>query len=621
MTTPEQPDCFVLLDDRTSSRADPRSRLYSECVGTLECGDATAWPVMLDQMQRALVRGAYAVGLFSYELGVDLAGIGHPDNVPLAQVLLFKCCEHLSAEDVDSWLDKQSESEVTPAGIARLQANIGEEEFNAAMAQIRTYIEAGDTYQVNYTYRLRLDAFGSPITLYRRLRERQPVPYGALIALPCGSAVLSFSPELFIRNDGGVLTARPMKGTAQASGDPEADTASAMALATNDKNCAENLMIVDMLRNDLGRIAKVGSVQVSDLFDVKPYGSVLQMTSTVSAQLRPDMTLADIFQAVYPCGSITGAPKHRTMQIIQELEPELRGLYTGAVGWFDAPKNETDIGDFCLSVPIRTLALEPMGSDGIRRGEFGVGAGIVFDSNAKEEYDECQLKARFLSSLPQEFELFETMLALGGGACRHVDLHLQRLSTSAQYFGFDFDEVAIRQAVHKYSADLSEGEHRVRLSLSASGVDLSSAPLLPIAQPVRLLLPAMPATVSGDLFLRHKTSVRRRYDDAWKEAEKLGAFDMLFCNESGELTEGGRSNVFVKLAGKWFTPPLSSGALPGVMRSVLLADPAWDASERVLMVGDLLLAESIVVCNALRGALTATIVHSHVQDKKKSRVA
>jgi para-aminobenzoate synthetase/4-amino-4-deoxychorismate lyase len=601
-------DCFALLDD--ASAADPlhaRSRLYSGHAGTLRCGQVGDWPQLLNQMQDALERGLHAVPILTYELGGHLQGIGaHACDWPLAQVLLFERCAHLSAEQVAAWLAGRIPAGAAPAGIARVRANVDEAQFCDALARIHDYIAAGDTYQVNYTYRLRFDAFGSLFALYARLRARQPVPYGALVALPDGSALLSLSPELFVRHAGGVLTARPMKGTAPAADDDAENARRAGALATDTKNRAENLMIVDLLRNDLGRVAATGSVEAQALFDVQRYSSVLQMTSTVRAALRPGVSLADIFAALYPCGSITGAPKRRTMEIIRELEPAARGVYTGAIGWFDPPASAGQIGDFCLSVPIRTLALQaPAG--GVRAGELGVGAGIVFDSEARDEFAECRLKARFLTGLPHRFELFETMRASRAEGCRHRELHLARMASSADYFGFRFDAAAAQAALDAACAGLPEGRFRLRLALDQAGaISVQSGPLAPLTEPVRLLL-ADDATCADDLFLRHKTSIRTRYDQAWRAAEARGGFDTLFFNERGELTEGGRCNVFVRIDGHWFTPPLACGLLPGIMRGVLLAAPAWHAAERVITREMLLDAEDIMVCNALRGPLRATL--------------
>ena len=608
-------EVFALLDDASpeASLTGGRSRLYTGHTGTLRCDDIAQWPQMLEQMQAALTRGEYAVTVCAYELGEELLSLDaprRPHNAPLAHILLFKDCAQLDAQQVGDWLAARSFPIDQPAGIANIRANIGQQAFSDALARIHDYIAAGDTYQVNYTYRLRFDAFGSIHALYARLRGRQPVPYGALIALDDGSAVLSLSPELFVRHEDGVLTARPMKGTAPAA--PPQQQAENVLRATNlaadPKNRAENLMIVDLLRNDIARVAVTGSVEVPALFEVHRYASVLQMTSTITAQLREDAALADIFDALYPCGSITGAPKRRTMEIIRELEPDARGIYTGAIGWFD-PRDDGKVGDFCMSVPIRTLTLQAQGEDGVRQGEMGVGAGIVFDSDAQEEYAECKLKARFLTGLQNEFDIFETMYATPSGGIRHRERHLKRLAASAAYFGFPWDERAANAYMDAASAmlDQEHAAYRVRLAISPSGAfAVQHAPLAPLQEPVRVLL-AGEATDSGDLFLRHKTSVRARYDAAWRDAEAQGAFDTLFFNERGELTEGGRSSVFVRVNGKWLTPPLSSGALPGVMRSVLLDDPEWNASEAVITRAMLDAADDIVICNALRGAVRATV--------------
>jgi len=615
-------EVFALLDDASpeASLTGGRSRLYTGHTGTLRCDDIAQWPQVLEQMQAALTRGEYAVTVCAYELGEKLLALdtaGAPPRAaaaqapaPLAQILLFKDCAQLDAQQVGDWLAARSFPIDQPAGIANIRANVDQQAFTNALARIHDYIAAGDTYQVNYTYRLRFDAFGSIHALYARLRGRQPVPYGALIALDDGTAVLSLSPELFVRHADGVLTARPMKGTAPAA--PPQQQAENILRATNlaadPKNRAENLMIVDLLRNDIARVATTGSVEVPALFEVHRYASVLQMTSTITAQLREDATLADIFGALYPCGSITGAPKRRTMEIIRELEPDARGIYTGAIGWFD-PRADGKVGDFCMSVPIRTLTLQAQGADGVRHGEMGVGAGIVFDGDAQEEYAECKLKARFLTGLQNDFDIFETMYATPSGGIRHRDRHLKRLAASAAYFGFPWDEKAANAYMDAAGAML-EPEHaayRVRLAINPSGAfAVQHAPLTPLNEPVRVLL-ADDATNSGDLFLRHKTSIRARYDAAWRDAETQGAFDTLFFNERGELTEGGRSSVFVRVNGQWLTPPLSSGVLPGVMRSVLLDDPEWNASEAVITRAMLDTADDLVICNALRGAVHATI--------------
>ncbi len=647
---------FVLLDDRDATSSNPASRLYTSLVHSLQCRSPDQFDALLEDMQQALRDGLHAVGLFSYEQGAQFHGMTAPPSAqPLSQVLLFEQCQRLSSDDVSVWLAGQerqrespsrsqtnqpilSEAERPPhplsdhihqhasdrwrlsgedvtspqeqalAGVANITADIDKHDFCNSIARIDAYLNAGDTYQVNYTYRLRFVSYGSLAALYRKLRARQAVPYGAVIALPDGSAVLSLSPELFLRNDGGVLTARPMKGTAPASGYAAVDAENASVLARDPKNRAENLMIVDMLRNDLGRIAQVGSVSVPTLFDVATYGSVLQMTSTVQARLRPDVGLAELFPALYPCGSITGAPKRRTMQIIEELESAPRGLYTGAIGWFDKPGDGHLIGNFCLSVPIRTLVLGPECNDGTRSGEMGVGAGIVYDSAAAAEYEECRVKAGFLTGAPADFDLFETMHATREAGYRHLELHLQRLRASAAWFGFGFNDAGIRHALDAAQRGLAAAmPYRARLTLNHSGrCSVETALISPLPAIVRVLMAPNPVKIDR-MLLRHKITARTQYDNAWRSAEAQGAFDMLFQNEEGELTEGARSNVFLLRDGEWCTPPLAAGVLPGIMRCVVLADPQWRAKERRLTLDDLHHAEKIVVCNALRGVMPARL--------------
>lgn len=601
-------EVFALLDDARATH-EARSRLYRGHAGTLSCDDASGWPPLLAALQTALQQGLYAVPLLTYELGAHLQNLpARPVDGPLAQVLLFSHCDHLTGEQVASWLATRSAGPDRIAGVAGITANVDEGQFVEAIARIRALIEAGDTYQVNYTYRLRFDAFGPLVALYARLRERQPVPYGALVALPDGRALLSFSPELFVRHADGVLQARPMKGTARASGDATIDAARAHDLAQDTKNRAENLMIVDLLRNDLGRVAVTGSVQTPVLFDVQRYGAVLQMTSTVQARLKPDAALVDIFDALYPCGSITGAPKRRAMEIIHDLEPDARGVYTGAIGWFDPAPRGRAFGDFCLSVPIRTLALAAP-ANGVRRGELGVGAGIVHDSEAHDEFAECQLKAGFLTGLANDVTIFETLRASREHGCGHVEQHLERLRASCRYFGVPFDHGAAHAALDAACLALpTDSTYRMRLAIDAAGtLTITSGVLAPLQEPVLVVLADEP-TASGDIFLRHKTSQRSRYDAAWQAAEARGAFDALFFNERGELTEGGRSNVFVRMGDAWITPPLGCGVLPGVMRGVLLAAPAWYAREGVITRAMLEAADDIVVCNALRGPLRAVLL-------------
>ena len=607
---------FTLLDDSDATASHPSSRLYTELQQELICADAAQFPLVAGQLQSALQQGLYGVVALTYELGVALQGL---DTSVLSsqpsRILLYKHCQQLSREQVSDWLQQQTNTDEI-AGVAALRSSVDEGEFTQAIERIQNYIAAGDTYQVNYTFRFHFKAYGHVAALYQRLRERQSVPYGALMVLPDGCAILSLSPELFIRHQQGELYARPMKGTAAASDLPDViandriNLQRSEHLSSDIKNRAENVMIVDLLRNDLSRVAELGTVRVPQLFHVQRFNSVLQMTSGITACVRDDVTLAQLIAAIYPCGSITGAPKYRTMQIIREGETEPRGIYTGAIGWLDpisASSALPVIPDFCLSVPIRTLYLQAE-ENGVRSGVMGVGAGIVYDSAPADEFQESLLKAQFLTGLPAQFSLFETMRATKENGCRYFERHVQRIARSAQYFGIPFDFSAIESQMKVACAALEAGTpYRLKLSLDPLGqIQIQSAVLIDITLPVKLLM-ATSRQSSQSVWVQHKTTRRTTYDQAWQEAEAQGAFDMLFCNERGELTEGGRCNLLVKIDGHWYTPPLSAGVLPGVMRAVLMDDPNWAVTERTITPDLLRLAEEIAVCNALRGVMPAII--------------
>ena len=643
MTEGNESASFALLDDCDSTASARSSRLYSGFVRERVCTD----PARLDEVDAAVAQdlrdGLHAVVVGDYAFGRNLDS-AQPGHAPL-RFLLYARCERLSRDEVDAWLAQQDGGSDAPsiAGVAHVAKSVSRDAFDAAIAAVHDALRAGDSYQINYTYRLNFDMFGTPPALYRRLRARQPVRYGALIALPDDAWVVSCSPELFVEKHGDVLRARPMKGTAPRSADPRDDAAAAAFLANDPKNRAENVMIVDLLRNDVSRIARTGTVKVPALFSVEPYASVWQMTSTVEAGWRDGTSFAQMLRALFPCGSITGAPKHMTMQLIDAIESTPRGLYTGAIGWLDAPKEGAGsdapgsraaaCGDFCLSVAIRTLTLDATGEGvavadteardpatvtatvtaGRRRGTMGVGAGIVLDSVAADEYAECELKARFLTDADPGFQLFETTAATRADGIRHLDRHLARLQRSAEAFGFRFDVDALRREIDARCAALDgDGAYRMKLSLAKDGtVEIVEAPLKPLpAGPVGVLLASahgFAPTRASDALLLHKTTRRAEYDRAWQAAEALGGFDMLFVNERGEVTEGGRSNLFVKLDGQWVTPPLACGVLPGVMRGVLLDDRAFGATERVVTCDDLARAQALLLTNALRGALDAVL--------------
>ncbi|MBY4897313.1 chorismate-binding protein [Cupriavidus sp. AU9028] len=615
---------FVLLDDATAAPGEPASRLYTDFVrqNDVAAGD-------LDTLTRCLQQGwdaGWHVCVFiPYEFGAPLVGtpvagaVHHPPDRTLpfhggaARLLWFRSLTRLDAGGVKQWLESQCLQPAQPTGILHLTSDTGAPAFADAVGRIHQWIRAGHTYQVNYTQRLRFDVFGDPLALYARLRAAQPVPYGAVARMPDDSWVLSLSPELFVRHEGaGTLVARPMKGTAPLTGDAQADAAAAAALAADPKNRAENVMIVDLLRNDLGRVAVPGTVKVPALFEVRPFGAVLQMTSTVTAQATAATTTGSLLDALFPCGSITGAPKRRTMEIIAELESSPRGLYTGSIGWMDAPAPGERLGRGALSVAIRTLVLGPLTDRGLRAGEMGVGSGIVHDSVAAQEFAECGWKARFLTEHDPGVSLIET-LRVESGQCLRLEAHLARLAASAAALGFPVDIDAARARLQQAARACREGGARLRLTLDKSGTlgitgaALAALPTGPVG--VTLATETLPP---ADPLRRHKTTHRAAYDRGWQAAERAGAFDSLFFNTRGELLEGGRSSVFARVDGHWLTPPLDADILPGVMRGEVLRDPLhWlggPVREATITVPMLRRADRLVLANSLRGVLHARLL-------------
>lgn len=458
--------------------------------------------------------------------------------------------------------------------------------YRAAIARIKDAIARGDTYQVNYTISLDAAWRGDPWGLFVDLANAQRGGYAAYLDLG-EHAICSASPELFLDVDGDQVMAKPMKGTAPRGRTLAEDRQRTAGLRASEKDQAENVMIVDMIRNDLGRIARFGSVRVPSLLDVERYPTLLQMTSTVEA--RSDAPLDVILAALFPCASITGAPKVRTMQLIAGLEDRPRGVYTGAIGHL-APDRRAR-----FNVAIRTVLVDRLAG----RASYGVGSGIVWDSDADAEYAECQLKAQVLGQRFPEFELLETMRWTAAGGVARLDRHLARLGGSAEYFGFAVDvEAARRRLAALDPAEMPDparlrllAGRRGELRLEISPLDLRAAPA-----PVRLGLACTPVD-STDVFLYHKTTHRAVYEAA--RAGRPDCDDVLLCNERGELTEATTANSVLALDGRLVTPPVDSGLLVGVLRAELLE--AGLIQEQTLTLDDLARCQEIYLVNSLRG--------------------
>ena len=545
-----------------------------------QCRDAEA----------AALAGEHVVAALNYALGQVLEPrTGTIADGALGHFWIFSERRLLTPEAVAEFLATVAGNPLRPAAIADFVPRLDAVGHGDAVARIRDYIAAGDCYQVNFTFPFVGQCVGDPLALYARLRQAQPVVNGGLIVTP-EACVLSLSPELFVERRAGVIRSRPMKGTAARSPLPEEDAAARTALGASAKDRAENVMIVDLIRNDFGRIAEPGSVRVESMCTIEAYPSVYQMTSTVSAVSRADFV--SVLAALFPCGSITGAPKIRAMQIVRELETGPRGLYTGAIGWLG------EGGDFSFNVAIRSLSISAA-----RQVCMGVGSGIVWDSVPADEYAECLLKAGFVAAADPGFALIET-LRLAEGVFPAKQLHLERLEASARTLAFAFDPAAISARLDGLAQAHATGPYRVRLTLGRQGnVVFVAAPLTSPGGDLRAAL-SPHRLDSQSLWLRHKTTVRDLYE---KELARVQAdptvFDVVFLNERGEICEGARSNVFVRMAPgePLLTPPLACGLLPGVLRRQLLE--SGEAVESVLREADLRRAAEVYLGNALRGLI------------------
>ena len=589
---------FALFDDAVSGRA----KLYQNHVES-RLFHHNELDSLNDTLQKGWQKGLHSVLFADYEFGLPLMGIASERGGNLALHWFADCADI----DAESWLAQHSDG--LPAGISTPQSSVSEADYLDHIRQIHEAIRRGDTYQINYTTRLHLQAYGNPVSLYRRLR--QPVPYAVLSHLPDAEGqsawTLCFSPELFLKiGSDGTISTEPMKGTAPILGDGQ-DERRAAELQADPKNRAENVMIVDLLRNDLGKIAQTGTVCVPEPFKVSRFGSVWQMTSTIHAQALPHTSFADILRAAFPCGSITGAPKKMSMQIIESLEAEARGLYTGSIGYLNPCSGGLGF-EGTFNVVIRTLSLTPL-SDGIYQGVYGVGSGIVIDSDPAAEYRECGWKARFLNELRPNFGIFETLRA-ENGRCTLLDRHLCRLKTSARALNLPLPDGCENQ-IKQYIADLPDGAFRVKALLASDGISLSRAVLNRLTDKQRVII--SPTILPAQNYLRRfKTTHRALFDQAWQTAETQGAFDSLFFNSDGILLEGGRSNVFVKYQGQWLTPSLDLDILNGVMRQAVL-----DESQKYLHTNQVIEthitqktlqeAEEIRLSNALRGVFAAAL--------------
>ncbi len=576
-----------MLLESFAGGAHPRSYRFSVCERVIRADQPDQVAAALAEVERAVADGRHAAGFVGYEAACGL----NPDlprmdsgALPLVWFGIFAERIELSAESSDV---ETSDCQVSAPALA-----IAETDYLKAVAGIRQAIARGESYQVNFTTRQRFRISGDPFALYRRMCRNQQAPFCAWLDIGT-HRILSASPELFFAWDDDLVTMKPMKGTAPRRPGAEEDRLQREWLAASPKDRAENLMIVDLVRNDLARIAATGTVQVPALFEVETYPTIHQMTSTVTARVRPEVGLTDIFRTLFPCGSITGAPKRRSMEIIRELEGQPRGVYCGAIGYV-SPGREA-----VFSVAIRTVVADA----DTGAAEIGIGSGITWDSDAGDELRECLDKGAFLTRDSDAFSLIESLRYDQQGYLL-LERHLQRLAASAAYFGFHFEAAALRKRLHGLGQGLS-GCHKVRVLLAADGsISVESQP---IAATDRADTAAV--TISGhrvdssDPFLYHKTTRRALYDGQLRA--QPGCYDCIFLNERDELTEGSYNTLVCALGGELLTPALECGLLPGVLRAELLE--AGAVREAVLTLDQLKAADTIWLVNSVRGWRECTI--------------
>ncbi|MFC1541438.1 aminodeoxychorismate synthase component I [Candidatus Latescibacterota bacterium] len=532
----------------------------------------------------------YVAGFVSYEASPafdEALSTKQPDTFPLLWFGIY------SQPEIS---EKVSLSNSSAYSFGEFKPSVSKEEYEKNIERIKELIAAGDTYQVNYTYRLNTAFHGDSQALFRNLVAAQQEGYAAYI--DTGRYVIcSASPELFFRIENNKLVSRPMKGTAARGKTLAEDKLLADWLYNSEKNRAENIMIVDMIRNDMGRIADIGSVKVTRFFDIERYPTLFQMTSTVES--TTNATISELFTALFPCASITGAPKPRTMEIISEIETTPRRIYTGSIGYF-APDSSAQ-----FNVAIRTVLIDT--ETGI--AEYGFGGGIVWDSDSIDEFEECQVKSRILTHDVSDFSLLETILWTPGDGYFLLDYHLRRLTDSAEYFGYNADMERINEQLATTAQSLSETAkpQKIRLLVARDGNIVCES--IPLDEPentetVRIRLSSEPVD-SHNVFLYHKTTNREVYNNAKASCNECD--DVLLFNERGEITESCIANIILKLNGELVTPPVECGLLAGTYRGWLIDN--GEVKEKIISIDDLKNAKEIYLANSVRKLRKAVVIN------------
>ncbi|MBS4033584.1 MAG: aminodeoxychorismate synthase component I [Ignavibacterium sp.] len=571
------------------------SYLFIDPVESVTIKTARSLEKKLEQIDLLIKDGYSAYSIINYETGYLFEKKLHPLLDGKEKLIQFFFCDPKNVLKIrSSSLSVNNTNQSFE--IKNFTINNTRQEFRHNINAIKKYIKQGDTYQVNYTVKGKFNFHGDLSDLFIKLSYSQSALYSAFINNK-DKTILSLSPELFFEIDGKSITAKPMKGTVRRGYDLQTDKMNKYNLLNSEKNRAENVMIVDLLRNDLGRISKSGSVQVPKLFDIEKYETLYQMVSVISSKLKKDITLSKVIKNIFPCGSITGAPKISTMGIINKIEKEPRGIYTGSIGFIHKQKK-------IFNVAIRTIVI----CKKTFRGELGLGSGIVWDSNIEQEFQETILKSRFLTKPESEFELFETML-LENGKIHLLEDHLNRLKLSASFFLFRYDDNKIQKVIQKTILNSnSHTNQKLKLLIDKWGeVKTIVSQVLATPEKIKVII-SKNRIKTGNKYQYFKTTNRIIYDKENKFFRRRGFFDVIFFNERSELAEGAITNIFLKIGDTYFTPPVTSGILPGVYRKFMLRSNS-SVKEKLLYFEDLMSAEEIILTNALKGEIKVNYLY------------
>ncbi|MFW6129759.1 MAG: aminodeoxychorismate synthase component I [Atribacterota bacterium] len=577
--------CF-LFETNKIDKENNKSYYFTDPIKILTLDSHKEMNDYFSKIQK-LSKRYYIAGFLSYELGYlfeDIFRYKKHSGFPLAVFMVFNqpaVYDHIKKKYISHHFKYPKYSGYS---LKDLHINLPKNQYINKVNKIKKHIQKGDIYQANYTLKYKFNFNGEPLDLYRDLKQKQSVGYNSFMRFG-DCSIVSISPELFFYKNKKYIKVKPMKGTIKRGKNIQQDRNNMVFLSKDKKNRSENVMIVDLLRNDLSRISEYGSVKVPALFEVEKYETLFQMTSTIESELKRDISIYDIIKNIFPSGSVTGAPKIKSMQILKDIEKEERKAYCGGVGYF------TPLGEAKFNVAIRTILIDK------NEGEMGIGGGIVYDSDPESEYEECKIKAKFLTmEKPKEFKIIETLLY--DKKFMDIDSHLNRMEDSAEYFNFKYNRDKIKTGLNKLRENLNHGKYKIRILLNKNGeIKIERARVKDTSK--LMIIISNHKTDPEDVFLFHKTTNRNIYDKELEKARKKGFYDVIFFNKYNQLTEGAVTSIYIEKNGIKYTPKINCGLLNGTIRKKLIKE--GKVEEKVLYLRDLKEAENIYISNSIIG--------------------